>query len=148
MEPRIRYDGRGFGSSQRDVVDYSLQAHMRDLEAVVDRLALDRFALLGASLAGPMAISYAAHHPERVSHVLLWCAFAGTSDFTESPRARALPARRDADWEMYTETVAHAARGGSEVRESEHFAVVVREGATKEAARAGMGIAEGFDVQA
>ena len=142
----IRYDCRGFGSSQRDVVDYSLQAHMRDLEAVADRLGLEKFALLGAALNGPMAISFAARHPEMVSHLLLWCAFAGTSDFTESPRARALRATRDADWEMYTETVAHAARGWSEVRESEHFAAVIREGATEETARKAMDAAYGFDV--
>jgi len=35
----VRYDGRGTGLSQRDVGDVSLEASVRDLEAVVDRQA-------------------------------------------------------------------------------------------------------------
>jgi class 3 adenylate cyclase len=144
----VRYDSRGFGSSQRDVSDYSLEANVRDLEAVANRLGLERFALWSSAIAGPMAIAYTAQHPERVSHLLLWCTWAGASDFYRSPRARALRATRDADWEMYIETVAHAARGWSEVRESEPYAALVREGATEEAARAAMDAAYEFDATA
>jgi class 3 adenylate cyclase len=49
---------------------------------------------------------------------------------------------------MYIETVAHAARGWSEVRESEPYAALVREGATEEAARAAMDAAYEFDATA
>jgi pimeloyl-ACP methyl ester carboxylesterase len=45
----IRYDHRGMGLSEHDVSDFSLEGHIRDLEAVVDRVAPERFALL----AGP-----------------------------------------------------------------------------------------------
>ena len=41
----VRYDGRGTGLSDREVTDFSLDAQMLDLEAVVDRLGLERFAL-------------------------------------------------------------------------------------------------------
>jgi len=37
----VRYDGRGTGLSDREVTDFSLDAQMLDLEAVVDRLGLD-----------------------------------------------------------------------------------------------------------
>src|SRR3990170_7151585 len=43
----IRYDNRGFGHSEHNVTDFSLEARLRDLEAVADRLALERFALFG-----------------------------------------------------------------------------------------------------
>ncbi len=36
----VRYDTRGTGLSDRDVTDVSLDAGVRDLEAVVDRLRL------------------------------------------------------------------------------------------------------------
>ena len=49
---------------------------MEDLEAVVDAAELDRFALLGISQGGALAISYAVRHPERVSHLLLCGAYA------------------------------------------------------------------------
>src|SRR3989304_5560399 len=55
----VRYDGRGFGLSDREVRDFSLNAKVRDLEAVVDTLKLRRFALLGTSEGGPTAIAYA-----------------------------------------------------------------------------------------
>src|SRR3972149_11234360 len=54
----IQLDGRGTGLSQRDVTDFSLDARVLDVEAVVDRLGLDRFALMGLSHAGPVGISH------------------------------------------------------------------------------------------
>jgi class 3 adenylate cyclase/pimeloyl-ACP methyl ester carboxylesterase len=66
----VRYDGRGFGLSDRDVVDFSLDARVRDLEAVVDTLGLDRFSILALSAGGPTAVAYAAQHPERVSRMV------------------------------------------------------------------------------
>jgi len=89
----VRYDARGAGLSDRDVADFSLDAQVLDLEAVVDRLGLERFALFGGGFEGPVAIAYAARHPERVSHLLLWCSWARTRD-TASPRLRALRPRR------------------------------------------------------
>ena len=41
----IRYDGRGVGLSDRDVPEISFVTFQNDLEAVVDGLELDRFAL-------------------------------------------------------------------------------------------------------
>src|SRR3972149_7780816 len=60
----VRYDCRGSGLSERRVSDYSLDALMLDLEAVVDRLGLGKFALIGWLNTGPVAISYAVRHPE------------------------------------------------------------------------------------
>jgi len=48
----VRYDGRGSGLSSRDVTDFSLDKHLLDLEAVVDRLGLEKLALLGYSDGG------------------------------------------------------------------------------------------------
>ena len=67
----VRYDGRGFGLSDRDVDDFPLQALVSDLEAVVEALELERFGLFAVSSGGPVAIAYAAEHPERVSHLAL-----------------------------------------------------------------------------
>src|SRR3990170_2954549 len=47
----VRYDGRGVGLSDRDVSNYSLDAWVLDLQAVVNRLGLERFALF-ATLSG------------------------------------------------------------------------------------------------
>jgi len=43
----IWYDSRGTGLSDRDAVDFSMEAMMRDLEAVIDRTGLRSFAISG-----------------------------------------------------------------------------------------------------
>lgn len=71
----VRYDGRGSGLSDWEVPDLSFEAWVRDLEAVVDAAGLDRFPLLGICQGGAVAVAYAARHPERVSHLILYGAF-------------------------------------------------------------------------
>ncbi|MEE9164005.1 MAG: alpha/beta fold hydrolase, partial [Thermoplasmata archaeon] len=72
----VRYDERGNGLSDWSVEDFSLNAWVRDLGAVVDALGIDRFPLLGVSQGGPTAIEYATRHPERVSHLILYGTYA------------------------------------------------------------------------
>ncbi|MGH7631048.1 MAG: alpha/beta fold hydrolase [Gemmatimonadales bacterium] len=72
----VRYDERGCGLSDWDVTDFSLDAWVRDLETVVDAHGIERFPLLGISQGGPIAITYALRHPERVSHLILYGAYA------------------------------------------------------------------------
>jgi pimeloyl-ACP methyl ester carboxylesterase/tRNA A-37 threonylcarbamoyl transferase component Bud32 len=72
----VRYDERGCGLSDWNVDEFSLDAWVRDLEAVVDALELERFPLLGLSQGGPIAIAYATRHPERVSHLILHGSYA------------------------------------------------------------------------
>jgi pimeloyl-ACP methyl ester carboxylesterase/DNA-binding SARP family transcriptional activator len=72
----VHYDERGNGLSDWDNPTFSVDAFVRDLEAVVDALGFDRFALIGSSKGGATAMAYAARHPERVSHLILYGAFA------------------------------------------------------------------------
>lgn len=71
----VRYDPRGEGMSQREVSEISAEGWLRDLEAVADAAGLDRFALFGCSQGAATAVAYAASHPERVSHLILYGGF-------------------------------------------------------------------------
>ncbi len=71
----IRYDELGCGMSDWDAADYSVEAWVQHLEAVVDAAALERFPLLGISQGGAVAIEYAVRHPDRVSHLVLCGAY-------------------------------------------------------------------------
>ncbi len=72
----IRYDERGNGLSDWDVVDISFEAFVGDLESVVEANGLKRFPLLGISQGCAVSIAYAVRHPERVSHLILYGGFA------------------------------------------------------------------------
>jgi pimeloyl-ACP methyl ester carboxylesterase/DNA-binding CsgD family transcriptional regulator len=72
----IRYDQRGCGLSDNAVADFSLDAWVGDLEAVVDSLGLRRFPLIGMSQGGAVAVAYAVRHPDKVSHLVLHGAYA------------------------------------------------------------------------
>lgn len=72
----VRYDHRGNGLSDREVSEISLRTMVTDLETVVDAAGLERFALMGMSMGGPVSVAYAARHPERLSHLVLYGTFA------------------------------------------------------------------------
>jgi pimeloyl-ACP methyl ester carboxylesterase/DNA-binding winged helix-turn-helix (wHTH) protein len=71
----VHYDERGCGLSDWDIADMSFEAWVRDLEAVVDAVGLVRMPLLGISQGGAVAATYAARHPDRVSHLVLYGSF-------------------------------------------------------------------------
>ena len=99
----IRYDGRGAGLSDRDITDYSEEAKLRDLDSVVERAGLTRFALLGFGHIGSVAVTYAARNPRRVSHLILWHSYARTSDVTNLSRIEAARSLIERDWNVYAE---------------------------------------------
>jgi pimeloyl-ACP methyl ester carboxylesterase/DNA-binding CsgD family transcriptional regulator len=98
----IRHDTRGMGASDRDVADWSLEARVRDLDGVVGRLGLRRFALVAADSGCPTAITYAARHPERVSQLVLICPWATGAGWYALPAVRVTiaPPTSDAEWNV------------------------------------------------
>jgi pimeloyl-ACP methyl ester carboxylesterase/DNA-binding CsgD family transcriptional regulator len=142
----VRYDGRGTGLSERSATDFSIDAQIRDLEAIVGRLGLERFALFAQFYAGPVAIAYAVRHPERVSHLLLWHTFARASDYIESSQAQAIFPLLQHDWELFTETLAHARLGWSKGEQARRFAVFIRESVTRETMLTAMPTFMEYDV--
>lgn len=73
----IRFDERGHGLSDRDVTDHSLESRLADLEAVVDDAGFERFDLLAMAQGGPVAITYAVRHPERVTRLAFYGSYSG-----------------------------------------------------------------------
>jgi len=73
----VRYDLRGHGLSDWSVRDFSLDAHLADLEAVVEAEGLERFALMGMSGYSPLALAYAARHPDRLTRLVFYGGLAG-----------------------------------------------------------------------
>src|SRR2546425_1802521 len=78
---------------------------LRDADAVIAGAGLERFALLASWDGTPVAIRYAAEHPESVSHLVLGDAWAKYSDFLGTAAIGAETALRRQDWNVYTETM-------------------------------------------
>lgn len=88
----IRYDQRGCGLSDWSPPRTSFEAWIDDLEAVVEAQGLNQFTLFGMSQGGAIAIAYAARHPERVSRLVLFGAYARGAlrrDITQPQREEA-----------------------------------------------------------
>jgi pimeloyl-ACP methyl ester carboxylesterase/class 3 adenylate cyclase len=104
----VRYDKRGTGLSDRDLTDYSIEGRIRDVEAVVEALGLRQHALMAASEGGPVAIGYAARHPERVTRMALHGTFASGRALVRRQRelGDALMGLIRAEWGLGSHTMA------------------------------------------
>jgi proline iminopeptidase len=69
----IYYDQRGRGKSRGDLrlEDISIEKYIEDLDSLRRHLQLDVVAILGHSWGGHVAMQYALHHPDCVSHMIL-----------------------------------------------------------------------------
>jgi class 3 adenylate cyclase/pimeloyl-ACP methyl ester carboxylesterase len=98
----VRFDGRGSGMSDRGVTNFSLEATVGDLAAVIDQLGVERVGIYASSAGGPTAIAYTARHPDRVSQLVLAGTFASTPWMSAEHRElldRVLPLIRSS-WEQ------------------------------------------------
>jgi class 3 adenylate cyclase/pimeloyl-ACP methyl ester carboxylesterase len=146
----VRYDGRGMGSSDRDVSDFSLEARVRDLEAVVELAGVERFVLCGYGQGGPPAISYAVRCPERVSHLVLVNSFAqGSAYYQRVPLMRALIGMRtmaEEQWDFFTLTLANGAVGFADAALAKKTAELFRTSMTAKTFLCFVDAAEKIDV--
>jgi pimeloyl-ACP methyl ester carboxylesterase len=62
----VRYDSRGCGLSERTNAPLSFDGWMKDIEAVADAAGFPQFDMLAICWGSPIAVEYAARHPERV----------------------------------------------------------------------------------
>jgi class 3 adenylate cyclase len=86
----IIFDRRGSGVSDPVVGAPTLEERMDDIRIVMDEVGSERAALFGFSEGAPMASLFAASHPERVSALVLYGAYArslATPDYPWAPAA-------------------------------------------------------------
>ena len=132
----IRYDSRGTGSSDRDNLDFSLDSSVLDLEAVVERLGLDRFVLVGHFHSTRAAIAYTVRHPQRVTHLVLRDPTTSKADsdaiFPGSAILDAMLPLAAEQWELVSLNVAAIGLGIADLEVTTEFAKAIRSGITVE----------------
>jgi class 3 adenylate cyclase len=124
----VRYDKRNTGLSDRGIPDTGLEARVRDFEAVVDALALERFAVNGISEGGPIAISYAATHPDRVSHLILFGTYANGAAFASAETTGPIASVVRAQWGLASSMFTDMLLPDATPEERRSFARLQREG--------------------
>ena len=130
----VAYDKHGCGLSERSRADFSLKSELRPLEAVVDHLKLRRFALYGISQSGAVAAAYAAEHPRRVSHLILYGAYARGEAIAADELKVGLKSLIGAHWGMGSKTLADLFLPGVDEASMRWFTRLQREAATQEMA--------------
>jgi DNA-binding CsgD family transcriptional regulator/pimeloyl-ACP methyl ester carboxylesterase len=121
---------RGTGLSAKGGGRFRVDPLVLDLEAVIRCIRQERVALFAAQHAGPVAIAAAARMPDRVSRLVLWCTYARGQDYFASSQSRALHHVRDDDWDLFTESIAHAQLGWEEGEMAHQAAALMRESVT------------------
>jgi pimeloyl-ACP methyl ester carboxylesterase/DNA-binding CsgD family transcriptional regulator len=144
----VLYDSRGMGSSDRriDADDLGVDAHRRDLDAVVAASGFERVALLGYYHSVATAIAFAAEQPARVSRMVLFGGSARMRDATGPVQTQALLSLVDQDWDLFAESAAHAWMGWSAGDSGRLVADAFRTAVTPALARAWFAAAAAIDV--
>jgi pimeloyl-ACP methyl ester carboxylesterase len=76
----VRYDRPGTGLSDRDVPPRTQATEVQLLAALADALGDDEVSMFAVSCAGPVALTYAAAHPDRIRRLCLYGSFACGSE--------------------------------------------------------------------
>ncbi len=130
----ITFDKHGTGLSDRDRTDFSLDAEVLDIEAVVDHLELDRFFLMGMSEGGLGAQAYAAKHPDRVERLVLYSTTAdGASLAPDSFKEAFVNIIRSA-WGIGSKAMTDMIMPQASKDEQEEFAAFQRQAASPDVA--------------
>jgi pimeloyl-ACP methyl ester carboxylesterase len=99
----VALDLRGHGKSEGPGNgEYSIEAQADDVGAVADALGLERFALVGHSMGGGVAVAYAGAQPGRVTHLLV---ADPIGDGTQTPEAEVRPFLDALGSPAYAETI-------------------------------------------
>jgi pimeloyl-ACP methyl ester carboxylesterase len=130
----ITYDRYGCGLSERNRTDFSPESELRVLEAVVDHLKLKRFALLGFSCGGSVAIAYAVKNPRRVTHLILYGACARGEAISTDEVKVGLKSLIRGHWGMGSKILADLFLPGVDEASNRWFTQLQREAATPEMA--------------
>jgi pimeloyl-ACP methyl ester carboxylesterase/DNA-binding CsgD family transcriptional regulator len=94
--------------------DLGLEARVRDLDAVVDVLRLDRFALGGVDIGAVTAIAYAVEHEAAVSRLVLLSPWASGTRYLQIPALRAAysaEAPGENEWRLFANILGSVASG-------------------------------------
>ena len=142
----VSYDKHGCGLSDRDCKDFTLETELLDLDTVISHLGLDKFSLLGSSMAGPVAIEYTLRHPKKVTDLILYGSYCNGKNLAPEDVRRALISLVKASWGLGSKTIADIFHPNANTKELKSLAKFQRESSSPEIAAKVLELAYSFDV--
>jgi pimeloyl-ACP methyl ester carboxylesterase/predicted amidohydrolase len=133
----VWFDRQGCGFSERERSDDSVDEDVLDLETVVAELPDEPLSLFAISCTGPVAVTFAARHPERVARLMLYGTFARGARVATKPIQRSVIELVRASWGLGARLLTELfipADSGAPREAAEWFARFQRESATSEMA--------------
>jgi pimeloyl-ACP methyl ester carboxylesterase/DNA-binding CsgD family transcriptional regulator len=144
----IRYDQPGRGASTPGgPPPADLDQECAVLGGLFAALDLDRADVLGASSGGGVAAAFAAAHPSKVSHLVLYGAFALGSEIAPPDARQAVLEAVAGHWGLGSRLLADVFVPGASNAEREQFAVFQRESASREQAREALAATYDLDAR-
>jgi class 3 adenylate cyclase len=142
----FQYDPRGCGHSDRAAIDFSMEAMIRDLEAVIEEADITRFALMAFIDGVPIALTFAARHTGDLTHLVICDGWAEFADSEGTPASQVETAIRGKDWGLYTETFAQVLWGVDDPVITKQFAALMRESCSEDALRSAYSEMESYNA--
>jgi len=142
----VSYDKHGCGQSDRDRKDFTLETEFLDLDTVISHLGLDKFSLLGSSMAGPVAIEYTLRHPKKVTDLILYGSYCNGKNLAPEDVRRALISLVKASWGLGSKTIADIFHPNANTKELKSLAKFQRESSSPEIAAKVLELAYSLDV--
>ncbi len=144
----VLYDGRGTGASDRrvDLDDLGIDAHLRDLDAVLTAADLHSSSLLGYYHSVATAIAFAAAEPGRVTRMVLFGGAARMRDAMSPAQTQALLSLVTQDWDLFADSAAQAWLGWDAGETGRLTAAAFRTAAAPATAQAWFAAAGSIDV--
>jgi class 3 adenylate cyclase/pimeloyl-ACP methyl ester carboxylesterase len=142
----IVYDARGTGLSDLSAMDFSMEAMLRDLEAVIAHVGDGPLVVSAQANAVPIAVNYAVSHPERVSRLVFVDGWTEFSDWAGSAVGEMETAVRKSNWDLFTDTYGRILWGIEDPEVARLFAEWMRASCTQEAYQACYAALESYDA--
>jgi pimeloyl-ACP methyl ester carboxylesterase len=117
----VRYDRPAPGLSDRDVPPRTQAAEVQLLAMLADALGDSQFSIFAVSCAGPVALTYAAMHQERVRRLCLYGSYAKGSDIAPPDLRDALANLVKTHWGLGSIALSAIFLPGASSQESEDF---------------------------
>ena len=117
----VRYDRPGTGLSERDVPPRTQATEVQLLATLGDALGENHFSIFAVACAGPVALTYAATHQDRVRRLCLYGSYATGSDIATPDLRDAIVDLVNAHWGLGSVALTAIFLPGASPQDSEDF---------------------------